>query len=260
MTPQSFSDQTGHKFSLDSPPQRIVSLVPSQTELLAYLGLNERVVGITKFCVHPASWRQSKTIIGGTKKFHLDIIHSLKPDLIIGNKEENYRAGIEELREKYPVWTSDIVTLDDALAMISSIGAITDTQIPARQCSKDIVDKFRSVKKFHGQTVLYLIWRRPWMAAAQETFIHSMLTTLGLRNVLESEHRYPQVSSENIRLLAPAYIFLSSEPYPFGNDHIQEIREISPSSKILLVDGEMFSWYGSRLIHAPDYFNTLELS
>ena len=260
MTLQSFPDQTGYKVSFNSPPRRIISLVPSQTELLAYLGLDDRVAGITKFCIHPASWRQNKTIIGGTKKFHYNIIGDLKPDLILGNKEENYREGIERLREKYPVWISDIVTLHDALAMIGSIGAITETQIRANHCAQEILEKFEGLKKCQGEKVLYLIWRDPWMAAGKKTFIDSMLTTLGLSNILALRERYPELTSAEIQAYAPEYIFLSSEPYPFRKDHIRELHEISPSSKILLVDGQMFSWYGSRLIEAPAYFNTLELA
>jgi ABC-type Fe3+-hydroxamate transport system substrate-binding protein len=259
MAIQSFSDQTGYTISLHSPPQRIISLVPSQTELLSDLGLKEKVVGITKFCVHPLDWRTRKTIVGGTKNFHVDIIESLNPDLIIGNKEENYQEGIESLRKKYPVWISDIITLQDALSMIQSVGLLTEKKSEAEQCAQDIIHKFLNVKKFDGQSVLYLIWRAPWMAAGKKTFIDSMLTSIGLKNVLDAVDRYPEVTAHEIRNLAPQYIFLSSEPYPFKKSHIDEIQQLSPTSKIVMVDGEMFSWYGSRLRKAPDYFNTLEL-
>ena len=259
MTTRSFSDQTGYTISLHSPPQRIISLVPSQTELLADLGLNEKVIGITKFCVHPLDWRTRKTIVGGTKNFHFDIIESLNPDLIIGNKEENYLEGIERLRAKYPVWISDIITLQDALSMIRSVGLLTEKESEAEQYVQDIAQKFRKVKKFDGQSVLYLIWRAPWMAVGKETFIDSMLTSIGLKNALDSVVRYPELTAYEIKNLAPRYIFLSSEPYPFKKNHIDEIRQFSPASRIVLVDGEMFSWYGSRLRIAPDYFNTLEL-
>jgi ABC-type Fe3+-hydroxamate transport system substrate-binding protein len=259
MAQRSFSDQTGYTISLDSPPQRIISLVPSQTELLAYLGLTDRVNGITKFCIHPPSWRSTKTIVGGTKKFHFDVIERLRPDLILGNKEENYRDGIETLRERYPVWISDIFTLDDSLAMIESIGLMTETEVQARQCAQEIIQKFSGIQKRGGRSVLYLIWREPWMAAGGQTFIDSMLTTLGLKNAIATRDRYPQLTTGDIKQLSPDLIFLSSEPYPFKEEHVREIRHLSPSSKILLVDGEMFSWYGSRLRLAPDYFNTLEL-
>ena len=116
-----FIDHLGKQISISFPPKRIISLVPSQTELLADLGLEDRIVGITKFCIHPEPWQKTKTIVGGTKKFRFDVIDSLKPDLIIGNKEENYQGGIEQLKSQYPVWMSDIVTLKDAFAMIREI-------------------------------------------------------------------------------------------------------------------------------------------
>ena len=259
MATRSFSDQLGKVISLSSSPQRIISLVPSQTELLADLGLDENVIGITKFCVHPPEWRTKKTIVGGTKNFRFDVIDSLNPDLIIGNKEENYKDGIERLYKKFPVWMSDIITLHDALSMIESIGLMTEKQILARQYANEITDKFKSVKRYAEQSVLYLIWRQPWMAAGKNTFIDSMLSTIGLKNVVGSKDRYPQLSPDEIKNLAPQYIFLSSEPYPFNKTHDDELQLISPASTNLLVDGEMFSWYGSRLRKAPDYFNTLAL-
>ena len=255
----SFPDQLGYITSLNGAPQRIISLVPSQTELLADLDLDEKVVGITKFCVNPPDWRSRKTIVGGTKNFWFDVVEGLNPDLIIGNKEENYREGIEKLRERYPVWLSDITTLQDALSMIESVGSITGREILASQYSKEIVDKFKSIKKREGQSVLYLIWRQPWMAAGKNTFIDAMLTTMGLCNIIESNTRYPVLTAQEIKNLAPQYIFLSSEPFPFTKRHEDELHQISPGSKKFLVDGEMFSWYGSRLLKAADYFNTLEL-
>jgi len=259
MAIRSFFDQLGKTVSIHFPPGRIISLVPSQTELLADLGLQQEIVGITKFCVHPTAWLKSKAIIGGTKNFSFEIIDRLKPDLIIGNKEENYREGIEQLSEKYVVWMSDIVTLQDALSMIASIGELVDRQRIAQQINKGILNAFDHVKKYSDQSVLYLIWKKPWMAAGSGTFINALLNTIGLKNVLEETRRYPELTSDEIQKLKPDYIFLSSEPYPFQVKHIDELRSISPFSKIIVVDGEMFSWYGSRLMKAPEYFNTLIL-
>jgi ABC-type Fe3+-hydroxamate transport system substrate-binding protein len=252
-----FADQLNNKVSIPFPPRRIISLVPSQTELLASLGLQNEVVGITKFCVHPATWLKTKTIIGGTKNFRYDVIDALQPDLIIGNKEENYAEGIYELQKKYPVWMSDIVTWDDALNMIHGIGQITGKEAESLGIITSIKNAFESLKTFSLQSVLYFIWRKPWMVAGSDTFIHGMLEKLHLRNAMLAS-RYPEVSDEEIRQLNPEYIFLSSEPYPFQEKHIEELKQISPSSKIILVDGEMFSWYGSRLLHAPLYFNSLQ--
>jgi len=259
MTIQSFFDQLGNEVSYQYPPKRIISLVPSQTELLADLGLEHQVVGITKFCVHPSQWRRTKTIIGGTKDFQFDIIDALKPDLIIGNKEENYIDGIARLKQRYPVWLSDIVTLHDAYSMITSLGAITDTVTQANLIAYDIEERMRTVEKESAQSVLYLIWRKPWMAAGSGTFIDSILNLLNLRNAMANIPRYPELSTEQIALLKPDLIFLSSEPYPFREKHIDELGQMNESTKVILVDGEMFSWYGSRLLKAAEYFNHLNL-
>jgi ABC-type Fe3+-hydroxamate transport system substrate-binding protein len=259
MTIRSFFDQIGNQVSFTYPPKRIVSLVPSQTELLADLGLESQLVGITKHCIHPPGLLRTKTIIGGTKNFQIEIIDDLKPDLIIGNKEENYVEGIEQLKRKHAVWLSDIVTVSDAYSMISSLGELTNTEEKARLIKDQIAERFQSVKKKSAQSVLYLIWRKPWMAAAAATFIDSILTMLNLKNALEGVTRYPQLSTEQIADLRPDFIFLSSEPYPFREKHIDELKKISPSSRVMLVDGEMFSWYGSRLLKAADYFNHLSL-
>jgi ABC-type Fe3+-hydroxamate transport system substrate-binding protein len=259
MTTLSFFDQLGNDVTLPHPPAKIVSLVPSQTELLADLGLDQQVVGLTKFCIHPEHWLRTKTIVGGTKNFQFDTIDSLRPDLIIGNKEENYIEGIARLKEKYPVWMSDVVSLENAYAMMSSIGAITDRQEKALSIRSEIERRFTSIVKRQPQSVLYLIWRNPWMAAGRGTFIHTMLTCMNLKNAAENLPRYPKISTPQINELKPDLIFLSSEPYPFREKHIEELREIAPYSKAILVDGEMFSWYGSRLLKSVDYFNHLIL-
>ncbi|MEP2668236.1 MAG: helical backbone metal receptor [Cyclobacteriaceae bacterium] len=248
-------DQMGNDVQFNYPPQRIISLVPSQTELLYDLGLGDRVVGITKFCERPASWYKEKTKVGGTKKLNLDVIDSLHPDLIIGNKEENDKESIEFLQKKYSVWMSDIVTLEDALWMINGIGDLTNSIEKSEAIKSQIVRAFSKLKKHKG-SVLYLIWRNPWMGAGKDTFIDTMLDQMGLTNVLAST-RYPELSSEQIQAFNPDHVFLSSEPYPFQEKHFSELQDIFPHSRLTLVDGQFFSWYGSRLLKAPDYFNKL---
>lgn len=250
------TDQMGNEIELNYPPQRIVSLVPSQTELLHNLGLGERVVGITKFCELPQNWLATKTKVGGTKKLNFDIIDSLKPDLIIGNKEENDKQNIEALQLEYPVWMSDISSLMDAQWMIQAVGKLTEKVKESKIINDQITQAFSHLRKHNGR-VLYLIWRNPWMGAGSDTFIHSMLQQMGLLNVLEDYPRYPELSSEQIQNLNPDHIFLSSEPYPFQEKHFSEFRTIAPHSKLSLVDGKLFSWYGSRLIYAPGYFDKL---
>lgn len=257
MSQQTYSDQLGNRIRISYPPQRIVSLVPSQTELLADLGLSDRVVGITKFCVHPEDWKRSKTIIGGTKNFDFDRIRSLQPDLIIGNKEENYIEGIKTLSAQFPVWMSDIVTLSDALSMIRNVGEITNTTFKAERIASDIADSFTGPMKLPALKTLYLIWKSPWMAAAPGTFIHEMMRLSGLVNCFDKQTRYPELSTEQIQRINPELILLSSEPYPFKERHTEELQLLCPKAKILLVNGEMFSWYGSRLLKFPAYLESL---
>src|SRR5258706_3538848 len=253
-----FVDQLGQPIQMSGPPGRIISLVPSQTELLFDLGLDEEVVGITKFCVHPRSWFEKKTKVGGTKDFWFDRIDELGPELIVGNKEENDREGIERLKLKYPVWMSNISTLEHALKMIQDLGSITHRESRANRINERIREAFAGLTIKSPKRVLYLIWKSPWMGVGKNTFIHSMLEQMGLVNCLQEE-RYPELTDLSIRELSPDIVLLPSEPYPFRQKHVERLQQLIPHSNIALVDGEMFSWYGSRLIHAPAYFNSLTL-
>ena len=253
---QQVLDQMGCRVDCPKFPQRIISLVPSQTELLFDLGLADRVVGVTKFCIHPMDQVRRYAKIGGTKKFNIDKIKALNPDLIIGNKEENYKEGIDELKRNYPVWMSDIVTLEDSLYMMQQIGRITNTMKTAEKIVDEIKVGFGGIKSKAKRRGIYLIWQNPNMAAGTGTFIHSMMNYAGFENLIKHD-RYPEQSDDQIISYNPEYILLSSEPYPFKERHIEAFREMCPSAKVLLVDGELFSWYGSRLRYTPAYFNKL---
>jgi ABC-type Fe3+-hydroxamate transport system substrate-binding protein len=256
--PLSVTDHMGRRVAVPFPPQRIVSLVPSQTELLFDLGLGRRVVGLTKFCIHPAEARSQATVIGGTKNFDLAKIAALKPDLIIGNKEENYEAGINELAAKYPVWMSDISSLTEALNMIRRVGLITGAKAKAEALAADIEAGFAALAPLAAPVpVAYFIWRKPYMVAAAGTFIDDMLQRAGFRNVFASQPRYPEITAEQLAAAAPQRIFLSSEPYPFSEKHFAEFQSICPTAQVEVVDGELFSWYGSRLRHSATYFQQL---
>lgn len=254
-----YTDQMQRLVEVPERPQRIISLVPSQTELLFSFGLEEEVVGLTKFCVHPKQWRKEKQVIGGTKNFHLDKIQALKPDLIIGNKEENYKEGIEALEQEFPVWMSDIFDLEDSLQMIKQVGEMCGKKEKGIALAEQIGEEFNRLRPLQGTSCLYFIWRKPYMAVGGNTFIDEMLLRCGFTNVLAGQERYPELSAEDIRQLNPRVILLSSEPYPFKEKHIQEFREVCPEAEVLTVDGEMFSWYGSRLFEAVPYFQQLQL-
>lgn len=263
MTSKTFIDQMGNKVTIPFPPKRIISLVPSQTEFLYDLGLNDEVVGQTLFCIHPSTYHQTKPRIGGTKNLKLDLIAELKPDLIIANKEENEQKQIEYLQSHYPVWISDIQTLADAYNMMEGIGAITGKQNEADIIVKNIKQSFLGLDTLptlanNSNSVAYFIWRKPYMVAGNHTFINHLLERIHLNNVFKyKSSRYPEVTKEELIAAKPEYIFLSSEPYPFKQKHMDELQTILPQSKILLVDGELFSWYGSRLQHSCSYFKTL---
>lgn len=251
-----YTDQLGNTVDIPSPPQRIVSLVPSQTELLYTICEEDRVVGITKFCVHPDAWFRTKTRVGGTKSVKLDMIEKLNPDLIIANKEENEQSQIDELARRYPVWTSNVYNLETAREMILLVSKIIDTK--NHSLISQIDAGFESLQPLQPLVrTCYLIWRNPYMTIGGDTFINDMLKRCGLENIFGDEKRYPQITVEMLREKNCELVILPSEPYPFKEQHIKELQQHLPGVKIVLADGEMFSWYGSRLVQAPRYFREL---
>jgi len=255
-----FIDQLGNQIEIITPPKRIISIVPSQTELLFYLGLSDSIVGVTKFCIHPKEYFKTKTFVGGTKQLNFDLLHSLKPDLIIANKEENTLSDILELQKHYPVWISDVNNLPDALEMIISIGIITDSEIKSQNLATEIKTKFDNLSNPQKSSTAYLIWNEPMMVVANNTFINDMLSYAGFSNVFKNKERYPVVTEKDLLELKPAFILLSTEPYPFKEKHKTDFEKTFPDSKIIIVDGEMFSWYGNRLLLSADYFKKLNFS
>ncbi len=253
------TDQMDRTIQVPEHPERIISLVPSQTELLHDLGLGDRVVGITKFCIHPEDWFRSKARVGGTKQVDMEKVHALKPDLIIGNKEENAQADIEALELEFPVWMSDVRDLDGALDMIQRVGELTGTSGKAEELVSGIERAFSGLQPLAPHlTAAYLIWHEPMMVAGTDTFVNDMLARCGLTNAFTQRGaRYPEVSPAELAAADPDVILLSSEPFPFAEKHIAQYNMLCPGTPVHLVDGEFFSWYGSRLLKAPGYFNGL---
>lgn len=239
-----YTDQMRREVSITSRPRRIVSLVPSQTEFL--LDIGAPVVGRTKFCIHPDQQVNTIPIIGGTKNFRFDTIRELQPDLIIGNKEENYQEGIEELEKEFPVWISDIYTLEDAFEMMTTLGRLCERENRAKEIIQACRTTTEGVENTKSGKVIYLIWKKPWMAAGKNTFIDHMLTHLGYENLI-TEERYPELTGDQIAELSPDKILFSSEPFPFKETHLKEAKTTWPGVECELVDGELYSWYGSRL-------------
>lgn len=252
-------DQTGRLLHLPQLPGRIVSLVPSITEFLAALGLHQEVVGITSFCIHPDSWYRSKTRIGGTKDFKPARILALEPGLVIANKEENPRQQVMTLASSVPVWVSDVNHLDSALDMMNSVGALTGRKNRATEICLEVRTAFSELAQLPKQpkSAVYLIWKDPYMTVGGDSFIHDMLVRCGFHNLFSSQLRYPQTDLATIRQLQPDLLLLASEPYPFKQRHLAALQSLLPTTRIQLVNGEYFSWYGSRLLQAPAYFKTL---
>lgn len=236
---------------------KIVSLVPSITELLFSLGLDEEVIGITKFCVHPKNWHQNKQRIGGTKNIHIEKIKLLAPDIVIASKEENVKEQVEVLLHFTKVHLTDVKNYKEALQMIKSVGTLVNKRFSADMMVQNIEKNFSSLSIKNKKRAAYFIWKDPWMTVGGDTFIHSMMQKAGFENVFEQEQRYPIIDITTLSGLNIDYILLSSEPYPFKEKHIVEMQQNIPHIKIILVDGEMFSWYGSRMLEAAHYFQSL---
>ncbi|HAV55403.1 MAG TPA: cobalamin-binding protein [Aequorivita sp.] len=254
-----FIDQLNRTVTLPKTPSRVVSLVPSQTELLVDLGLREKIVGITKFCVHPSDLKSEKTVVGGTKQVNFNKIKALRPDIVICNKEENTEELVGELSRIAPVWISDIVTITDNNRMIEQLGQIFDVVSKASEIVSKIDSElalFRNyIKGYSEKRVLYIIWKKPYMAAGRGTFIDSLLKENKYSNIFSvNAGRYPEVKQEDF--LKADIILLSTEPYPFKNVDVVEMTK-KLNREVKLVDGEFFSWYGSRLMKAFDYFKSL---
>ncbi len=253
-----YTDQLGRTITITKPLKRIVSLVPSQTELLVDLGLEEKIVGITKFCVHPLQLREQKTVIGGTKTVSYKKIASLEPDIILCNKEENTAEIVTTLAAAYIVHVSNIESLSDALVLIEMYGQLFHCRSEAEEMIQKIKKKAKNHALFMAHRTklkaIYFIWKNPWMTVGKDTFIHHLMALNGFDNVFAGSKRYPELTSTSLANITVDVVLLSSEPFPFKEKHIQEVQTLLPDSKIILVDGEYFSWYGSRLIKAFNYF------
>lgn len=256
------ADQLGTFHTFEFSPKRIVSLVPSQTELLYELGLEEQIVGITKFCVHPNHFKSIKNIVGGTKKVNFEKIKALQPDIIIANKEENTKEIVEELSKTAAVWVTDIRTINDNFQMISDFGQLFNRRTESQKWNDKIkfaLAEFESfIKEKPIQKAAYFIWKNPYMVAGSDNYINEILKLNHFKNIYENRGRYPEIEINKIRLEGdPDIVFLSSEPYPFKEEDAFEIGRFTHHAKTVFVDGEMFSWYGSRLLKALSYFRML---
>ena len=235
---------------------RIVSLVPSITETLFDFGLTpDEIVGRTKFCIHPKEKVKEIAIVGGTKNVHLEKVRALNPDLIIANKEENVREQIEALEKDFKVWLTNIETVEDNYYFLKQLGNLLNQQEKAQLFNLKIYEVLQSHQLKKPLKTAYLIWQNPYMTIGSDTFIHHILSELGFENIFNNQKRYPEISTKD--LVEAEVIMLSSEPFPFQEKHVEALKSIFPEKKILLVDGEAFSWYGTHLAKCQPYFSAL---
>ena len=253
-----FKDQLNREITIDTGLKRIISLVPSQTELLVDLGLGSKLVGVTKFCVHPRDLKTNCTVVGGTKQVKLEKIKALQPDIILCNKEENTKEMVKDLSLIAPVFISDVGNFESALGLINAYGQLFACETNANQLIHDIKQEEQNLARYLSnypyKRAAYMIWKDPWMVAGGDTFIEAMLKRAGFENVFTGTKRYPEVNLDNPLFKDCDVILLSSEPYPFTKKHQDELNEKFPDIEIKLVDGEMFSWFGSRMRLAFPYF------
>lgn len=253
----SATDARGRRITLPRPPERIVSLVPSQTELLASLGLENQVVGVTRFCIRPESWKSEKQIVGGTKSLRIDRIEALQPNLIIANIEENTREDVVRLEDIAPVFVTDVADLDEAVQMIESLATLTGRASGGRELCDALTQSFAALDAFEPLRAAYLIWHEPMMTVGNDTFIHHVMTRGGFENAFGGQTRYPTIGEAALIDADLDVLLLPDEPFPFGEKHVPSFEEMLPTTTVRLVDGQLFSWYGSRLLHTPRYLRRL---
>ncbi len=257
-----YNDALNRTVKLDKAPTRIVSLVPSLTELLHDLSLEKQIVGITKYCVHPVHYKHTKTLVGGTKKVKFQTIKDLQPDFILCSKEENTPEMVAELEKIAPVFVSDVNTFDEALELIKQLGLILNRRTEAEHLIERILFRYRefteSIKEVSVYRTVYFIWANPWMVAGGQTFINDMLRICKFQNAYEEQERYPEIKLKGMRFKAkPELLLFSSEPHDFTDEEVYEVLRTNKKTLTVYVDGQFFSWYGSRLAKAFEHFKQL---
>lgn len=235
---------------------KVVSLVPSITEALFDLGLTKNeVIGRTKFCIHPSEKVKNVPIIGGTKNINIEKIKALQPDLILANKEENVKEQVEALMTDFKVVVTNVENVEDNYYLLKTLGKLFNKEEKAQCFNLKIYDVLNEAKINSSIKVAYLIWKNPYMTIGSDTFIDKILGEIGFENIFKNRKRYPVIETED--LADVEIIMLSSEPFPFKEKHIEELKLFYPDKKIMIVDGEAFSWYGTHIAKCANYFKEL---
>ena len=250
------TDATGTRHRPAQGQARIVSLVPSITELLIDLDLAAEVVGRTTFCIRPAAELARVQKVGGTKNVQLDALRALAPTHVVVNIDENRKEDVEAIGTFVPnVIVTHPLAPTDNLALYRLLGAIFHRHAQAeRLCTafETELDKTLALaESLPHRRVLYLIWRKPWMTVSRETYISRTLALVRWLTLPEqSEARYPEVDVHGAMMREANLVLFSSEPFPFKAKHMDEFRSVADCSgkRLALIDGMMTSWYGSRAI------------
>ncbi|MEA2164609.1 MAG: hypothetical protein QOK37_2736 [Thermoanaerobaculia bacterium] len=238
--PLRVNDVLGNAFEFVESPRRVVSLVPSLTETLFDLGAGDDVVGITDFCIFPEDI--GKPRVGGTKNPRIDAIRALAPDLVYVNLEENLEHHAKAMEEFAPVFVTEPKTVDDVAALIATLGAIHHRHDRAQELIALLQNERTRVAEF---TFAVPIWKKPWMWCGGDTYVSSLVESIGGTNVLRDQTRYPSLDLDDVLALRPDVVFLPDEPYEFTGDDAVEIsgpRIVSP------FPGHLFTWHGTRTI------------
>jgi ABC-type Fe3+-hydroxamate transport system substrate-binding protein len=249
-------DAVGTEHPVAGSDARIVSLVPSVTELLCDLGLTSQLVGRTGFCIHPREVVRDIPKVGGTKDVDVERLRELAPSHLVVNIDENQKETVEELARFVPsVIVTHPLAPEDNPGLYRLLGGVFDRSAEAERLCDAFATAYVDLEgKAHlPETVLYLIWRNPWMTVSRDTYISRTLALVGWETFPASAaDRYPEVdlaavSGEVERVL------LSSEPFRFREKHLAEVEALAPAARVSLIDGEMTSWYGSRAIEGLRY-------
>lgn len=249
-------DHTGRQVNISLPPKRIITICPAITETLFALGLENEIVGRTKYCIFPEGIVENVPIVGGTKEVNVEKIRELQPDLILAEKEENTEAIVQALEKIAPVFVLEVQSIEDAYRFIHTLGFLTHKEQVAERLINSCKAAFPTLHK-QSKKAAYVIWRKPYMVVGGTTYINDVLHTVGFHNPFaQEESRYPAVTKEELAQANLDVLFLASEPFPFQEKHIAEFQAFLPNTKIVLVEGEMF-WYGARMEIAGPYLKEL---
>lgn len=255
---KTFIDQTGREIQIADKLNSIVSLVPSLTELLFFFKMDDKITGITDFCVHPADKTEKIIKVGGPLNFSIEKIKALKPDLIVASKSENNKQKILELAKNFPVFISDVKNLEDAYKLIEKLGNICNQTELAQNLTQNLASGFDRLSTPLAVSAVYLVWEKPYIVAGNETFIHDILKNIGIDNSFVHLKGYQKIIGKQLSEIKADILLLPSEPYAFDKSHIEHYKKLLPDSKILLVDGQLFCWYGNRLLLAINYLKNLK--